>query len=56
MKAVREWHEKNGNVPLRGGNGKTELMAIYQELVPGKRTQQAYTAVSNAINLASFEP
>ena len=54
MKAVREWHEKNGNVPLRGGNGKTELMAIYQELVPGKSTEQADQAVRTAIK--KFRP
>jgi hypothetical protein len=38
-KAVREWYEKNGDIALTEANGRTELMAIYQKLVPGKSTK-----------------
>ena len=44
-KAVREWHEENGNIPLTRANGKTELMVIYQNLVPGKSTKQSDISV-----------
>ena len=48
-KAVRVWYEKNGDIPLTKANGRTELMAIYQKLVPGKSTQQANRTVGTAI-------
>jgi hypothetical protein len=53
-KAVREWHEENGNIPLARANGKTELMVIYQKLVPGKSTKQSDIAVGTAIK--KFRP
>ncbi len=47
--AVREWLDQHGPVPCTIDNGKTQLMAIYKGLVPGKNDKQAANAVRDAI-------
>ncbi len=47
--AVREWWESYGEVACTRSNGRTELMAIYLRLLPGKSEDQAYSAVTKAV-------
>ncbi len=47
--AVREWFEEHGPVECTRANDRTDLMATYKRVVPGRSEKQAEAAVKTAV-------